>query len=648
MAAKPTLLATGAALLALMPAPARPQPATVEASLQVRLVSERTTFALGERVPLELEFRGTGGREYGFSTWGFGGTARSHTETYVVTPEDGVDDPLAEYEASMSGVIGTGIMSWHPLDGTPFRRQVVLNEWVRFRRPGVFRLLVTSERLQRKGVPAEVLTSNALVLRIVAPPIGWAESERVRALRLMDAGTPDGVQEGLAILRHLGSRDAALALVARHGAGGDERAFDVLTGLVASPWRADIIKTMEARLDSGAALPPAFINDLAFLRGLVDLPVGVDDSMRRFEAVRDLECAYRERWGRGIVRSGGSADAFASALAGLVGNQACPAAAQILASRPDVARAAFASLPSDRQALLLQYSWDAISSWIGPALETVYAHWRGNGLYAGAGDIALKRIFEADRERGEALIAAEVKTGAHRIATDTLLSFPEDAVNGIDDDALMQRLLAQHAEPAGVTALWLVARYGSPALVPVVRQMLRCGPPCEIEAAALAYQLKHDPDQGLARLQPGFDRSCAACPTPPWMHLGPRLWDERVEAAAVANLDAPGLAAGAAAAQALQSYGSAKGKEPLLARLVRFKAESPRTEDPPEDEAFAPGGPTNRSPASMFEGALVGALLGNDRLGLTDDDVARIRAACVSRWCRDYVEGMSRARADRR
>jgi hypothetical protein len=631
------------ALLCLSPSFALPQPAEVEASLRVRQVSGQKAFALGELIRLELEFQGRAGSEYAFLGTGDGGF-----ETYSVTPAEDVEDPRAEFQAAGMGIAGNFISSPHPLDGTPMLQCVVLNDWVRFRRPGEYRLFVTSRRLERNRSAALPLTSNTLELRIVAPPAGWLEAEVLRATALLDAGTPDGIREGLAVLRHLGTREAGLALVAHHGAGGESRSYELLNGLIASPGRAEIVKAMEARLDSGSPLSPGFIPDLSLLRSLVDHPVGTVEPQLRFENVRDLQTAYTKRWGRGIARAGASEPAFASVLAGLLGSPGGEAAAELLGSHPDVARAAFLSLPSERQAALLQYQWDAISGWIGPTLETIYAGWRGDGRQSGAGDLALKRIFVADRERGEALIVAEVKTGAHRISTDTLLSFPEDAVKGIDDDILMQRLLAQHSEPAGVTALWLVSRYGSPALVPVVRQMLRCGPPCEIEAAALAYQLKHDPETGVARLQPGFDRSCAVCKTPPWMQLAPRLWDERIEAAAVATLGAPSPDAGQAAAQALQSYGSAKCKEPLLARLVRFKAESPGTEDLSEEEAYSPGGPTNRSPASMFEGALVSALFGNDRLALTDDDVARIRGACVSRGCRDYVEGMSHARADRR
>jgi hypothetical protein len=628
-----------ALLATLWPAVAWSQSAEPEASLTARVASDKTSFAIGELITLELEFRGRGGPDDAFSTWA--------NEDYTVTPEAGVEDPLAEFHRSGFGVVGSGFSSLHPLDGRPYRDRVHLNDRVRFTKPGEYRVVVTSRRLTRSR-KTEPLTSNPVAIRIVTAPPDWAAAELARATALLDAGTREGIREGLAILRHLGTRDAALVLVARHGTGGAEHHYDVRFGLTASPWRADVLFAMEARLDAGAVLSPGFISDLSFLRSLADHPADATDPLHRIESLHDLECAYTNRWSRGITKRGASVDVLASVLSAEPEPTRCDVWADFLARHPDVARGAFLALPKERQALLLEHQWPLLDrGWIGPALELLYGQWRGEGRFAGAGDQALVRIFQADRDRGEALLAEEVRTGAHRIVAKTLLSFPEDAVRGLDDDTLMKRLMAQHAEPAGVTALWMIARYGSPALAPVVREMVRCAPPCEVEAAAIAYLLKHDPDAGLARLQPDFDRSCGGCVLPPWTELGSRVWDDRIEAAALSNLRSGSVAACATATQALQAYGSAAVKEPLIARLGVLKREWKGQEaELAAMENRHPGRPSNPDSPMVIENALVFALLSNPRLDLTEDDVARILASCVSPSCRGNVEAMARVRRD--
>src|SRR5512137_1770722 len=92
-------------------------PEAVEATLTVRLAADKSTYALGELIPLELEFRGRAGPDWNFNTMGDG--LWRGPERYVVTPAGGHDDPFAEYFSSV-GIVGSVLSGWHPLDGTPF------------------------------------------------------------------------------------------------------------------------------------------------------------------------------------------------------------------------------------------------------------------------------------------------------------------------------------------------------------------------------------------------------------------------------------------------------------------------------------------------------------------------------------------------
>jgi hypothetical protein len=268
---------------------------TVTASLTVTVADGRSTFAPGELIPLELVFRREGDFDYYISAETRDWSGRLDIEQYIVTPSQGTEDPLAEYLEGVPGPDGSRLRDMSPRQGSPFTLRVHLNEWVRFTQPGTYELVVTSRRLRRhSGQPAPELRSEPVTLRIEPAPDGWYEKEFARAEAAITSGDPEQAQTGMAILRHLGTRDAALALV-RHYSAAQSR-FDLFAGLVASPYRADIVEAMEARLDTGRSLPQDYTRELAILRTLQDHPPGTLDPPERALRVGDTETEYRRRW----------------------------------------------------------------------------------------------------------------------------------------------------------------------------------------------------------------------------------------------------------------------------------------------------------------------------------------------------------------
>ena len=221
-------------------------------------------------------------------------------ERYGVTPGGGSDDPMAELLSSV-GVVGSVLSGWHPLDGSPFALRVHLNEWVRFTKPGTYRLVVESRRLERYSrEPAPLVVASPVTLHIETAQPGWVAVEVARAVAALEGRGPGTAREGAAILRHLGTKDAALALVGHYGEGGENGRLDCLAGLVASPHRAEIVEAMEARVDAGDPLLPGFLRDLALLRSLLDRPEG--SYAERFEQQKAAECDYARRSLEGVGR----------------------------------------------------------------------------------------------------------------------------------------------------------------------------------------------------------------------------------------------------------------------------------------------------------------------------------------------------------
>ena len=352
----------GTASAGTEPAP----PPSVDATLTVRLTAGKSTYAMGELIPLELEFRGRAGPDYYFSTASYDRSGRMGHERYVVTPEGGADDPLTEYYSSV-GVVGGGLSGWHPLDGTPFVLRVHLNEWVRFTKPGEYRLVVESTRLDRYSRdPAPTLSSSPVALHIETPTPEWAAAEVARAVAALEGRGPGTAREGAAILRHLGTKDAALALVRLYGTGGARLRFDWTAGLAASPHRAAIVEAMEARVGAGEPIPAGFVRDLALLRSFLDLPGGSYEA--RFERQKAAECDYTRRSIEAVARGEPSPTLLTAALEALEepADPACETnLVALLAARPVEAREAFLRVPAATQALLLAYRWSSIAGpWI--------------------------------------------------------------------------------------------------------------------------------------------------------------------------------------------------------------------------------------------------------------------------------------------
>jgi hypothetical protein len=128
--------------------------------LVARFPGGKTSYRIGEPIPLELEFRGIGGPDVYFSTESCG---RASPETYVVMPSGGFVDPQAE----ASGVVGSCPGSTHALNGSPFILRVFLNDWFRFTAPGRYQLVVSSRRLRSAaGTPVPTLTASRLQFTI--------------------------------------------------------------------------------------------------------------------------------------------------------------------------------------------------------------------------------------------------------------------------------------------------------------------------------------------------------------------------------------------------------------------------------------------------------------------------------------------------
>jgi hypothetical protein len=624
------------------------------ASFVVHLAAGKATYYVGEEIPLELEFRGRADKDYYFSTAACGFFGRFFwPEKVTATPSAGTEDALSDLFAS-GGYGGSCPSSWHALDGTPLVIRASLNDAIRFTRPGTYTLIVSSTRLGRYSrEPSPALTSDPVEVTIVPVDDVWAAGEVRRASDLIGRGDPASVRQGAAILRDLGTEDAARALVDHYDEIAKVDSVEVTAGLVSSPHRDSIIQQMEARLDEGATVDPSFIDTLARVAVLREMPPTASNALARRDRTTALRAEYDARWRAALAARPATAGTLGAELASLRMNPGGELEQQVahdLEQHPAEAVPAILDAAPNVQAELLQSSatWSALDRpWILAALRSMYASSRGDvhqNSFPGLGDVVLRRLAEVAPDEGRRLILEEIRTGQHAIRYDALATLPDAALPELD-----AALRARYSNPPATdpvasdqdrgTTAWLIARYGSAELLPFVKTVLSHPlPGCDVEGGLLVYLLKYDPAAGEQRLSPGFDRSGPAICVAPLSAVAARYWDDRVEAAAVEALQNSDVRQTIDAAQLLGRHGSSAAKRPLLDRLKSWSAEWRG-----HDADLVARGPGQSYSPALVENNVVNALFQNERFSLTKADVAEIRALCVTDQCRANVDGRARA-----
>jgi hypothetical protein len=599
----------------------------VNASVTVRIVGEKTAFRIGEEIPLELEFRGKGDPTYYFSTESYDRSGRMTTETYSATPAAGFTDPLADLY--LDGVVGGGLRSEHPLNDTPFKLRVSLNDWIRFTSPGVYRVTVNSSRLhQRPFQPGPTLTSSPLEITILPSDSIFLEAQVKTGLELLGSPKREDVQRGAALLRYADTEQGARSLVERFDSLAKTNGWEVILALTASSHRKLIVGLMEGRLDDGGELDANFIGALARLRAFLDVPPVPGNVPARSLRFRTLQTEYDARWRAALARRPATPGTLGAQMARLLNGspEMQDQIARDLDVHPVEAAEAFIGLPTDVQRALLDSRWALVNRpWIVPALRRVVQS-TGEDIW-GARGFATKRLYEVAPDEGRQFILNEIRTGRSKIPVDALAILPEPSLPELDT-TLQRRYESPEGDRGSVASL--IARYGSANLLPFVAKAVGQPMDCASETGLLGYLLKYDPSAALTRLGPDFNRARGCVSV--FLGVANRFWEDRLEPVAFAHLRSANDRFVVEAAQVLGKHGSIAAKERLLERLAKWSSEWQGRAA--ELAAIGLGG----SYSAAIENNVVNALLENPAFLLTPDELTRIRSLCVSVSCRNALD----------
>jgi hypothetical protein len=175
-------------------------------------------YHMGETISLTLHFTSSAAGRY--RIWRLVGRINGAQEQVHVDPTDGTADPFANWRPIAFAGMGGG--NYRVLSDQSIVLE--LNDYVRFEKPGKYRIFVESSRLKlfdgqlnpnMDMAPALTVASKVLELEILPPDPAWSEAQLVSAAKtLADKQLPDARRiEAIRILKNLQTEQAAQELL---------------------------------------------------------------------------------------------------------------------------------------------------------------------------------------------------------------------------------------------------------------------------------------------------------------------------------------------------------------------------------------------------------------------------------------------------
>jgi hypothetical protein len=573
------------------------------AALNLEISAPKSEYYLGEPIILRLSFTSSQLKEFHVSTGADdrGGFVGMGTEV-LVSPAGQTEDPWRGLlEGGMAGSFLVGDVE---LSTTPFLSESLVNDWVRFVKPGQYRISILTRRVAHiEGTKREAvqIASNVLTLNLVAPPAEWVKAQ-------IEQADPRA-------LRSLDTADSAIALAAKFAFGVDVGSRSVQMALFGSAHRREVLAFLETRLTApDQAVSHQFLDTVCAL------------AVRVAGGRPELRTQERTEYSQRLIASlpAKHPDARVESINTLLDSLNQPGAdISWLPAMVALLITDFHALSDRMQANLLEGRWSVIRS---PAmLPLLHELLERQPLR----DTAVRRIYDLAPEDGRQIILADLHQPVNYLSFPTLAMLPDRYLPELND------LLAERLEK-GQYVDSLILRYATADIVKRVEQgyvkrngdldrqkLPHCGGPL------VFYFLQNDPAYGEGELRRELNRPGGApvCYDigAQFRELDQKAWSPSLEKLAIEFLSSPSVPVKRGAAEVLGKYGSAEAQKPLWDILQYFRDWWKGRETKLNEENF------------QFERALrIGlAQAGNWKLGRAD--LNRLLSLCSSDWCRQDV-----------
>ncbi len=617
------------------------------------------TFHAGEPIPVNLSFSSTAAGKYKVDGGLYDRSGRMSEDAYLIDPVDGTVDPLKAFFEN-GAFMGGGIRQVPVLNEKPFTMRFELNEWIRFDRPGKYRLYVNSSRVQDAAGDGQQrlprAASNLVTFEVLPADAEWSRQELAEIVKTLDTATDQAVIRAAARrLRFLGTRETAPELARRFN--GSPCDWDYMLGLVGHP---DLPAATDAVIAQIAQ--PDFPVTGMYVRAAALLKTMAEPRTRPAATTgpADMTAFYQAQRDR---MTAATAKVFDQLLAALDAKQGRALAVSMLTllETPESLNAeqrarlsakfpaVFASLPLDRQCEALESRWSLVRSpAILPVLLEAYRNpakddSNSSDRQSMLRDACLRRAYELDPVKVRPMVLEAIAKPAgrfHRFSYKSLLRLPEATLPEMND-SFTARLNAGSGDIDFELTLNLIHRYGTADLLLAMREAYgdKTGRwACSIQASFIAYFLRVDPAYGIKC----FQENLAARGDDHWQccrrqfgDVSTLIWVPQLEPLAIDALTDPELEVIQSAAGALGQFASPAAKEKLFAALAAEWTAAPA--DPKQ-------GYNVENPAERRETAIAGALLNAHGWELSDDELKRLDLLCHGEGIKQDIESYRTSR----
>jgi hypothetical protein len=648
-----------------------------DATFTVSIPDGRRSFAESEIIPLVLEFSAQGTKRYRAADRGYDRRGRLDIETYCLEPE--VRDPLADYFTTVIGIAG-GIGGERRLSEEPFTATAELNEWKQ-PGPGHYRLWVVSTRVsgetvsldsREAGGGAVTLRSNTIELDVVKANAESAATRLQAAAAAYESTTGDPQKQAARQLRFLGTKDSADTLAKLFWSlNGQPGGWDLMFGIVASPYRAEVIAAMEREIGNPShPITQDFLNLFSTLHILGEAPGdpaatagGVPAWRESYERMgahqRQVRKAALAATAAALPQKAGQAQELT--LVTLVSEKSDLVDKETSAQVHRQLIAQWSSLPEKTRADLIQTGTLAPGETEAlPILREVVSqpppHFGNAGAFACYGiteaqcavvtsrNEALKRIYELEPIEGRSLILRDLSDPEAQpplsllrlLSSAQLRPFVQRAVRRIESSGHGQSVTPSHLNDSTNARAWdyaFVAEFADRSAIRGLETRfkeenseLAPGRCSAYAVPLLRYFLRVDPEVGAREVRAQLaSENVTSCYPTLLEDLGPYL--PAVEHLAVIDLDDPDLRIATGAARALGRWGTAKVEPALWARLTRFHQEWPNgVGGLPLTESTR----ANLQALETLESTLMYAIVGGTNWLCGPEDLTRLRGLVSS------------------
>jgi hypothetical protein len=574
----------------------------------IHLKDNKDQFQQGEIIRVELSFSSSSPKRYQLDGALYDRGGRLSIDRYYVDHPDGAVDPLMGREPSSLG----GVRSMPILEAKPYLIVRDLNEYLRFDKPGEYRLYMVSDRVRSEpsekentkqlGLIGVSATSNIIKFTILPMNVEWAYSQLQSAKKILestdnlDPRRREEIQSAGRVIRFLGTEDAVRYMV-RHF---DEAPNDFPFGLIGSPSRGMVVQEMENGLEArDCPVSDQYLWVLSQCSYIqkhnrwgapypgteekAKLELWQQEEAKAQVERRAIQEEYLNRLAAAIANKNGRANAVSLATL-LTESNSEPKETQpnlsteFIRTLPSQVAHAFFDLPAQTQNWLLEYQWDTIKS---PEMMPILERYCENpteekGVFdlTGAG-AALRRLFEMDPKRGREQMLRQIKHATGRVRFEILAMLPDKTLPEMDDSFVSDLEGGRNDTSALRMRAQLLARYGTPAILPRIKAALLENEnlrSCDIHAPIIAYLLRVDPAFGTEELENALSPENRKTGCKPMPSAVARFYaSAELEVLAIRHLDDPDLAVVRDCAETLGRYGSENAEVPIWRRFEKWR-----------------------------------------------------------------------------